>query len=255
MPLAAMVCFDKGWCWPGAILQFLTVFSNGNGIPAAVIVAIFTMNGTGKNWTEWYKVKYAAYPLLLAPLYYVHFTPNDYQIDVLKSIIFFIRSLGAPFSFDYPLPFGLIVLAGLLWSFPYKTVWKDRATLPVLCILAFTFVSMGMAAIFRGAADDAQYQASRYLIYPYMALSITFFLFIKKVKKPAIAISILIPIFLIAWGWNAQFGKAMFEVEANRCTLYQGKYRFYYPPVRMQEAIDIAKQSDSLGIYSIDDHR
>lgn len=176
-------------------------------------------------------------------------------IDIGKSVIFFICSLGTPFSFDYALPWGLVVLGILLYSFPYKTVWKDKSIFPVLCILAFAICSMLMAAIFRGASDDAQPQASRYMIYQQICLSITFILLIRKVKKPVTAIAICLPIFILAWSMNCQFGKAMFEVEANRCTLYQGKYRFYYPPVRMQEAIDISREADSLGIYSIDDHR
>jgi hypothetical protein len=248
MALAAMVCFDKGWVWPGAVLQFLTIFSNGNGIPAAIIVTIFVI-----NTPDWWKVKYAALPLLLAPLYYINFSPNDYHIDIGKSIVFFICSLGAPFSFDYALLFGLIVFGGMLWSFPYKTFWKDRAAFPIVCIWAFTLVSMGMAAFFRGASDDAQFQASRYLVYTYMNLGITFFMLIRKVKKPVVAISILIPIFLIAWQWNCEFGKAMFEVEANRLDNYKG-YKYYYPPVRMQEADQIAHEACDSSIYCINDY-
>lgn len=254
MPIAAMVCFDKGWCWPGAILQFFTIFSNGNGIPAAVIVTVFCMNGTERNGVEWYKVKYAAYPLLLAPLYYVHFVPNDYHIDIGKSIMFFICSLGAPFSFDYALPWGMLIVTILAIYFPWKTFWKDKSMFPLICIMTFCLVSMLMAAVFRGAASDSQYQASRYLIYAQLVIMITFILLVNRTKKCKLVLAISTVVFILSWGFNCKFAQAMLEIEAQRCYNYKG-YRYYYPPVHMQDAIDIAKEACEENIYCINEYR
>lgn len=249
MFISALVCFDKGWVWMGAVLQFFAIFSNGNGIPAAIIVVIFVLNGV-----EWYKMRYASLPLLLAPLYYINFQTQPHHVDIGKAIPFFISQCGAPFSFTFALPIGICVLCIIAWCLPIKQMWGNKKNMGLICILAFILISMAAAAIFRAADNGAQYQSPRYLIYPEMLIGITFSFLLLKAKKTKLVIAIAIPIFFISYCINYQFGVAMFAFEHDRYFLYQDKYKYWYPPELMDDAVRISNEAKELGVYDLDEH-
>lgn len=244
--IAGLMCFDKGWVWMGAILQALTIFSNGNGMISAVLVALFVFNGS-----EWYKMKFAALPLLLIPFYFIGLHPRPRVMDLGKSLTYFICNTGAPFSFDYALLWGLLILGLIACYFPWKTFWKHHTLFPLLCIMAFSLISMALEAIFRGAEPGAQYQAGRYLFYPQLLIPITILLVIQKTKRVKAVFTIAIPVLLIAWCLNCEFSKNMLAIEANRAR----DRPFYYPPDNIPNAQKIAKEACEIGIYCIDDNR
>ena len=108
---------------------------------------------------------------------------------------------------------------------------------------------MVTAARFRSCMVGAQFQTSRYLIYPQLLAAVTaLFLFLRlqgtRKQIPAMIVSLLILLF--TYSHNYEFGKLGFERTSARAETRQ-----YWHP-EQQKAAAIAKKACDDGIYCIE---
>ena len=78
---------------------------------------------------------------------------------------------GAPFSFDLSFYYGIAVVGACVWLFPWRSALRSPLR-PLSILFAFCVGTMILAAIFRAGYSDAQFQTSRYLLYPQMLLGL-----------------------------------------------------------------------------------
>jgi len=159
---------------------------------------------------------------------------------------------GAHFSFDNSLVFGILLFTTLLIAFPYRSLSRISNLWPILCIAGFSIVSMLTITIFRSNIDNAQFQTSRYQIYPQLLAATSCLLVMLKLennrRQLAVSIVLLLIIFK-SYANNYSFGKLGFERTKNRSE----QYDYWYPDKRRAKLI-IREACDS-GIYCLDDER
>src|ERR1700743_1017778 len=157
-----------GW-YTGIVFQFLCIFSGGNGILASFFIVLYVLRqNVIKKWGP------IIVMTICAPLYFIDYVSGQEKIiDMGKSISYFIRMTGAHFSFYHSFISGIIILAAFFSLVPYKKVWNDERLWSMVCIAGFVLSSMTTIALIRGVTPDAQFQTSRYLIYPQLLISIT----------------------------------------------------------------------------------
>lgn len=158
-----------------AIFQFVLIFSSGNGQIGSLMLCGYTFFA-GRSRAICWITGFAA-----TALYYVGYhrvaTPGAIPWNLSTAITFFVRNVGAYVDFDASALYGLLILGLLIWIFPYRTF---RQHLPLTCIAGFALSSIGAAAVMRSCFTWAQFQASRYLIYPQiLAGCILIFTFLK----------------------------------------------------------------------------
>ena len=159
---------------------------------------------------------------------------------------------GAHFSFTAALFFGLVVLAILLIAFPYKLLRTGSPVWPILCILGFALATMATTAIFRSNLKGAQFQASKYLIYPeLLAATACLFIYLRfKESKAQIPVTIVVVLVMLqTYAGNFKFGKSGFERQTTRAELYD----YYYPDKKRAKMI--AENVCKEGIYCLQDER
>ena len=122
----------------------------------------------------------------------------------------------------------------------------------MLCLFLFAISTMVLAAIFRSCYSDAQFQTSRYLIYPQMmiaCLCIFIWLKIESSRKKWIGGGVIMGIMLLTYAGNYRFGKLGFE----RTTYRAETRKFWHPDPASCERI--TKEACQAGIYCIEDNR
>lgn len=168
---AALYFYDKAdkWIPVGILFQFLCIFSNGNGLAAGVLIVIFNIAHSRRKMI----ISLVASCIFIG-LYFINFhsvtLPNKIPFDINIPVIYFIRQSGAHFSFTNSFTTGLLVLGLLACMFPWRRLLDAKFT-PMLCIFLFAVGTMVLAATFRSCYTDAQFQTSRYLIYPQMMIA------------------------------------------------------------------------------------
>lgn len=237
----------------GAVVQAICIFSSGNGMIASLFLVISAI--PGKNRLK--KIVSIATMLVFTPLYFVGYkvvdpADNRYHTTFDIASLYFTKMTGAYFNFDNSLIFGAIILVVLLVTFPYKKLFANPAIWPILCILGFSIASMTSITLFRSNMPNAQFQASRYLIYPELIVATAcLFIFLKlegKKVKLFVAIVLLLVI-LKTYSNNYLFGEAGFERTEARAE----NIPYWYPD--MKRAKEIAVAACQAGIYCLDDER
>jgi len=240
------------WIIGATIMQVLCIFSSGNGMIGALFIAL-CMAMSGSKWARWISISVTVFCI---PLYFISYElvsqPNKLPFDILTVAVYFIRMCGAHFSFDWSFFFGIALLIILFLVFPYDKIRTNKELWPVICILGFLLLSMGTAAFFRACLSGAQFQTSRYLIYPQLLIVVVvLFAALKfegtKFQPPIIMGSLLI--LLLSYSHNYEFGKQGFEHTAARARM-----RLYWHPERKKAAL-IAKAACENGIYCLDPER
>jgi hypothetical protein len=243
----------RRWLALAAAAQALCAFSNGNGMLAMVIIPFFC-------WSKGDKRKLIVAAAVSAGCIALHFSfhhsealPTKLPFDLSRTVNYFVRMAGAHFDFDNSWWIGVIVLAVLaylIWTMPKKPrEWKDGG---IICILAFAVGTMLLAAYFRGNTSDAQFQTSRYLIYPQLMIAgIIFLLFNKYGTRPWQwgCMAGLLLIMLPAYKHNYWFGKLGFERTEMRATML----RYWHP--HPDKAAQICREACEKGVYCIDENR
>jgi hypothetical protein len=240
---------------PAACLQALCIFSSGNGMVASLFIVILAL--LSKDRLK--KIVSIAVMLIFVPLYFTGYTQPPASdgthfstIDLSKAIPYFVKETGAHFSFDYSLISGMVVLVVLLMVFPYRKLRTNSDIWPILCILGFLIATMGTIALFRSNLKGAQFQTSRYLIYPQLIAATTCLFILMKLDGLSIrwpVTIILLLLMLKTYSVNFQFGKSGFEREAARAE----RYEYYYPD--RKRARMISDNACNSGIYCLQEER
>lgn len=249
--LASMFFYqcDRRWLAIAALLEMLCIFSCGPGMIGAFFIVVSTLR-SGDNWKKAISTAIAAAGV---SLYFFHYSfiaqPDRLPFSMNRVVIFFIRLTGAPLNFDYGLLLGIMVLAvlvALLRKRPLETPW------PILCILGFLLATMAVGALFRANLKGAQFQTSRYLIYPQLVLAILSLLGwvkleTKKYRWPALAGMTLI--MLNVYARNFEFGQLGFMRTAARALAFP----YWYPD--SQKARQIADGACKADIYCLQEEK
>lgn len=231
------------WKYVAILCQFLMIYSNGNGMVGAVVVFLFV----GANRNLLMTTVSATVTAVGVALYFTGYAPTGTTLDFVKAMPYFIQMTGAPINFDWSFLFGLIILSALVFLWPKisgKKWW------PVLAVLYFTFLTMGVAAVFRSGMPGAQFQTSRYLIYPEMLLAIVFIMGLNYWKdgnqiRPVIVTMVL----LICYYFNFQLGVMGYE----RYQYREANMKFYHPD--WSKCQQITEDACNEGVYCIEDNR
>jgi len=236
-----------------AAVQVLCAFSNGNGMLAMIIVPFFC-------WSKGENKKFIVSSIVSVTCIALNFIfhhaeklPTAIPFEPGRTITYFIRMAGAHFDFDNSWFIGMIVLA-LLGYLVYTTPKKPRewSHAGIICILAFAVGTMLLAAYFRGNASDAQFQTSRYLIYPQLMIACTIFLLFSKFRTRLWqrgGMAALLLIMLPVYKHNYRFGELGFERTQARATLL----RYWHP--HPDKAAQICREACDKGVYCIDENR
>lgn len=246
---------NRKYLAPAALLQAVTIFSSGNGIVASLFITLSTLPGNDRVK----KIVSIATTLVFAPLYFIGYangasadTERHTPFNIGNAVIYFVKMGGAHFSFDYSLAFGIPLFATLLAAFPYRSLRRPATLWPILCIAGFSIVSMLTIAVFRSDLDNAQFQTSRYQIYPQLlAATACLFVMLKmENKRPQLAVSIILLLIIFkSYAGNYSFGKLGFERTKNRSELYD----YWYPDKKRAKLI--IRAACESGIYCLDDER
>ncbi|HXB32907.1 MAG TPA: hypothetical protein VNV35_05785 [Puia sp.] len=249
---AALYFYDKSnKLIPLAILfQFLCIFSNGNGLAAGIFIVVFNFANSRRKL-----VVSSIVTAVFTGLYFINYhtvtLPNKVPFDINILITYFVRQAGAHFSFDNSMVIGMLILGLLIFLFPWRRI-IDPKFAPILCIFLFSISTMVLAAVFRSCYKDAQFQTSRYLLYPQMmigCLCIFLWMKLRSTAQRRIGGTILLFLMFITYGANFRFGQLGFER-----TKYRAETRKYWHP-EPASAAAICKEACEEGIYCIDDNR
>jgi hypothetical protein len=236
---------SRKWLAAAALLEALCIFSSGNGMIGAFFIIIYTLrSGDSRK-----KIVSIATALVCIAIYFVHYNiveqPGKLPFDMGVVIVFFIKMSGAPINFNYSLALGVLILALLILSLvknPLKAPWA------ILCILGFVLASMATSALFRANIKGAQFQTSRYLIYPQLLLAILCllgWLKLENKKYKWIALTFIMVGMLRIYSGNFEFGKVGFERTAARAITWL----YWYPNPKL--AKKISDGSCRSGIYCL----
>jgi len=240
-----------------ATVQVLCAFSNGNGMLAMIILPFFCWSkGDRKKFIVAAIVSVCCITLHLI-FHHAETLPTKIPFDLSRTITYFIRMAGAHFDFDNSWWIGIIVLATLvylvgtmLWTMAKKS--RELSDAGIICILAFVAGTMLLAAYFRGNSSDAQFQTSRYLIYPQLMIACIIFLLFNKFRTKLwqrVCMVGLLLIMLPTYKHNYWFGELGFERTQMRATLL----RYWHP--HPDKAAQICKEACDKGVYCIEDNR
>lgn len=237
------------WLPAAAILQAICIFSSGNGMIGAFFIAVYNLRSADK----WKKIVSILTTVVCVPLYFVNYVsisqPDKLPFKMSTALIYFVRMTGALFNFDSSLYFGLFVIAlviAVLIIRPVKVPWS------ILCILGFVLGSMGASAIFRSCLKGAQFQTSRYLIYPELLLAIVSLLVWLKLETKKyrwVVMTLLLAGLLHVYSGNFYLGRMGFTRLAGRAIML----RYYYPDKK--EARKITDESCQDDIYCLESER
>lgn len=248
---ASLFLYDKSnkWLAAAAMLQALCIFSSGNGMIGAFFIVLFTLR-SGDKLKKMVSILTAA---ICIPLYFLHYEfisqPDKEPFSISRVSVYFIRMSGAPFDFDNSLCFGLLILAGLI---ALLVIRPAKAPWPMLCILGFALASMGTSSLFRACLKDAQFQTSRYLIYPQLLIAVACLLVWLKMEKMQYKWAVLTVIavgMLRIYSSNFEFGKLGFM----RTTARAKAYIYWHP--HKEAAKQISDSACQSGIYCLESEK
>jgi len=244
---------DKRWIPLAAFVQLLCAFSNGNGMLAMLIIPFFCWSKGDKSKIIVSLIVAFCCITLNFAFFHVDSLPTALPFDLSRTITYFIRMAGAHFDFDNSFWIGIIVLALLVYivyTMPKKPwEWEDAG---IICIFAFVVGTMLLAAYFRGNTSDAQFQTSRYLIYPQLMIACIIFFLFKKLKNRSWQLGGIVGILLImlpTYNHNHQFGELGFKR-----TQFRALMRRYWHP-HPDKAAQISREACAKGVYCIEENR
>jgi hypothetical protein len=244
----SLFCYHKDRFWLGAIAQAICIFSSGNGILAGIVLTVFSLRKSKSAILI--SVMTNIICIVLYILTYVKPVRPDYTFDLTKAIDYFIQMTGAHLSFHDSFIFGAVILAALILFIPWKVITVSPSAWAMTCILLFCFGSMLTITMFRSQQPDAQFQTSRYLIYPQIISAVTAATVIRhfwRLKFWVVLGTLLVCIHVYVC--NYRFGEKGVERTHDRCETY----RYWYPdPVKAEAMLSNACNA---GIYCLDDER
>lgn len=250
---ATLFFWHNRWMVPGIIAQFFLILSSGNGMIGAFGIAIYSLS-LGRKYFIACATSFAAFTGLYFIGYERYPDPTLLPFDTGTVVTFFIKMTGCPFSFDASFFYGLLMLGSLPFLIPFK---RRVALWPMFVILFFILGSEGTTALFRSCTTFAQFQTSRYQIYPQMLVGVIFVLMLLKNKKLVVwaAYGIMTLYVFVYWPYNFKFGYAGIMRTEYRVTEVHGLQGDKYWHPEKEKAAQIAKAASNAGIYYIEDNR
>ena len=242
---------SRRWIPLAILFQAMCIFSNGNGLAGGLILAAYA-------WAVGDIAKLIAAGntfLVFTSLYFINYhtvtLPGKLPFSFERMATFFVRQAGAPFSFNNSAFCGLLLIGVCIWAFTWRSLKESRFA-GLLCIFVFSDSTMVLTALFRSGYADAQFQTSRYLIYPQMIIGILAAIIYCKSngwKNKWLVNIVLLAILISTYFSNFEFGRLGFErTEARAMTR-----RFWHP--QPASAGSISRAACAEGIYCIDDNR
>lgn len=242
--------WDKKKIVPAVIAQFFLILSSGNGMIGALLIAVYCLT-MGRKYFVYCTTALVAFTGLYF-IGYEHFKDKDtLPFDLGVAITYFIRQAGAPFSFNNAFAYGSFVWASALLVIPFRTMKENKNLWPLLVVFSWAVLSMWATAMFRSCTVYAQFQTSRYLIYPQLLISILVTLTLKSGKRYYEwgAYGFMVIWIFFYFPYNMQFGISGFVRTQNRA--YTRKY-WHPDPVRCEQD---CKDASNEKIYYIEDNR
>lgn len=230
------------WWVAACVAQFIAVFCSGNGMIAGPFLILCFPK---------YRAPAVISFISSISIYflcgYEFVNQPDQSYNLLTMAEYFVREIGAPANFGWSgALFGIGLLVFMATRVADKFFWCYDDCRPVWGIVGFAMASIIEATVFRSGLPNAQFQTSRYLIYPEMVWALMFMLmpFQKRTNKAILLVSVL-----LFFGLDFEFGKLGFE----RAGLKASIFKYYHPnPI---EAARIAKEACEENVYCIDDNR
>jgi hypothetical protein len=237
---------------PAVFFQVLCMFSSGGGIIGSLFIAVFAFFSEGK----WKARLGIATLIVFSLLYFVNYKnphPPTVPMTIFGEISFFLSMLGTHFNFVHGLVFGLILMALLLFAFPFtQKGWMEPRVLPFVCIIGYMGATIAATALFRSNLAGSIYWSSKYLIYPNLLTATIFLLLFLRLKDSKILWPVTIVCILgmlLAYRQNYIYGKDNFARE----NLVLRTQKYDYPD--SIRAKSISENACKAGIYCIEEHR
>jgi hypothetical protein len=255
----ALYFYERKKYVPAILFQALCIGSNGNGCMAAMLLLLaYSLHWLDKSKTAEDRKRWwicAVTNLILLPCYFIPYhsvtLPNPLPFSLTHDLTYLIQMTGAPFSFNPSLYYGLLVTALAIFLFPWKRILNPTLR-PSMVIFTFAAGTMVLAAIFRAGYPDAQFQTSRYLLYPQMMIGILGFYAWRRLYTASKLrwTRFLVPaLAFLVYAGNYSFGEIGFKRTEFRATTR----RFWHP--HPERCVLICKESCYNDIYCIDDYR
>jgi hypothetical protein len=242
--------WDQKKIVPAVIAQFFLILSSGNGMMGALFISLYCFM-LGKK----YFIYCTSALVVFTYIYFIGYEHFEDQtllpFDIGVAMTYFIRQTGAPFSFNNAFAYGAAVWIALLFVLPFRTLKEEKKLWLILVVFCWAIVSMLSTAIFRSCTVYAQFQTSRYLVYPQLIIAILVTMSMTKGKKyyEWAAYGFIAIWLFVYFPYNLQFGMAGFARTQNR--VYTRKY-WHPDPVRCEQD---CKDASNEGVYYIDDNR
>lgn len=239
--------------------QALCIASNANGCMAAVVLLAgysihwFDPQRTAQDRKRWLICLLAS--VIFIACYFIDYEPVELPgalpFDAIHDLTYLIRMTGAPVSFALSFFYGLAIIGGFFFLFPRKAaLWPPLRPLTVIAV--FAGGTIVLAALFRAGYADAQFQTSRYLLYPQILLGVLGFMGWRrwcKIRKFSWKMLMIPLVFVAIYAGNYTFGEAGF-----RRTEARAQTRRYWHP-EPAACATICAQSCTSEIYCIDENR
>lgn len=242
--------WDKKKIVLALIAQFFLILSSGNGMIGALLIDLYCLT-LGKK----YFIYCTAALIAFTGIYFIgyeHFEDKTIlPFDLGVAATYFIRQSGAPFSFDNAFAYGAALWVGAAFIIPFKTIKEEKKIWPLLVVFSWAVLSMGTTAMFRSCTVYAQFQTSRYLIYPQLLIAILMTVAMTRGRKYYDwgAYGFMVLWILVYFPYNFRFGVSGFARTQNR--VYTRKY-WHPDPVRCDQDCKEASRED---IYYIEENR
>jgi hypothetical protein len=176
-----------------------------------------------------------------------------FSSDPSRFLPYFFHVIGAHFGREASLVLGVGILLSLPLLVPFERRWKIRGSaLPLCCITAFVFSSVGVLSLFRAGLDVGTAYSSRYFIYSGLLtaiLSVFILLKVQGTKLQSYVTAALLLCNVFFYCSNITEGKGGFEFISNNI-----KNNVYDYPDQAR-AKKMADDACNAGIYCIEQHR
>jgi hypothetical protein len=243
---------NKKYLVAAALLQVLCIYSEGNGVIAALFIALYCVLSRNKIKT----ITSAAVLLIFSPLYFIHYTTQASQhppIQAGKILPFFLHSVGAHFSNEYGIVAAVVILAGLAILLPVdKKIRFKENTLPFISITGFILATLGAIAVFRSNMPDISSYSSRYFIYSHLLFGILFVFLLLKLRNEKLVAPVSIAVIVLSlfvYKNNYEYGDAGFQ----RANYFLENADYFYED--RKKGWEMATRACKMDVYCIDDER
>lgn len=249
----------------GAALLFFTVFSNGNGTIAGILLVAYLALSKQKERAIISGV------ILIACVagYFLRLDKappsGDDTTNPLKMAKYLVYLSGGHFGFDYVYTYNFRIGLACIVFFATVLLYRPlvifrRELLPLTIVCAFLAGSMLSIAIFRSDVKDFYHlsHSGRYLVYPHILVPLIFFFLMVKLDKMQklrwVALFIFIVLLTVTFKYNSATAINGLSVQNKRLRFNNVFYEWNRPGA-VARATEIEQESCRKGIYCLSSER